>query len=46
VASVAGHKVRPGRAVYSATRHVAFAIGQPEDIDIDEILFRPTAQEY
>jgi NADP-dependent 3-hydroxy acid dehydrogenase YdfG len=107
VASVAGHKVRPGNAVYSATKHavrviseglrqevkpynlrttiispgavatelpgsitepdigqavqeaykmaipadsfaraVAFAIGQPEDIDINEILFRPTAQEY
>ena len=26
-------------------RAVAFAIGQPEDVDINEILFRPTAQE-
>jgi NADP-dependent 3-hydroxy acid dehydrogenase YdfG len=27
-------------------RAVAFAISQPEDVDINEILFRPTAQEY
>jgi NADP-dependent 3-hydroxy acid dehydrogenase YdfG len=108
VSSVAGHKVRPGSTVYSATktavrviseglrqevkaynirttvispgavdtelsasvtetdvaetvkkfyaevaipadsfaRAVAFAIGQPEDIDINEILYRPTRQEY
>lgn len=107
VASVAGHKVRPTSAIYSATKHavralseglrqelkaynirstiispgavatelvdriteddiraaaqpilkmaipadsfarcVAFAISQPEDVDINEILFRPTAQEY
>jgi NADP-dependent 3-hydroxy acid dehydrogenase YdfG len=107
VASVAGHKVRPGSTVYSATKHavrvisegfrqeakpfgirttiispgavatelpgsitepdiaenarrmyqsaipadsfaraVAFAIGQPADVDINEILFRPTTQEY
>jgi NADP-dependent 3-hydroxy acid dehydrogenase YdfG len=108
VSSVAGHKVRPGSTVYSATktavrvlseglrmeakphnirttiispgaveselpdslteadlaknikefyqsvaisadsfaRTVAFAIGQPADVDINEILFRPTAQEY
>jgi NADP-dependent 3-hydroxy acid dehydrogenase YdfG len=108
VASVAGHKVRPGSTVYSATKHavrviseglrqevkpynirttiispglvatelhesvtdpevrkavtenyrktaipadsfarmVAFAIEQPEDVDVNEILFRPTAQEY
>jgi NADP-dependent 3-hydroxy acid dehydrogenase YdfG len=26
-------------------RVVAFAIEQPEDVDINEILFRPTAQE-
>lgn len=107
VSSVAGHKVRPGSAVYAATktavrviseglrqevkpynirttivspgaveselpqsiteadvaagiadfyeryalpaesfaRVVAFAIAQPEDVDINEILFRPTAQE-
>jgi NADP-dependent 3-hydroxy acid dehydrogenase YdfG len=24
---------------------VAFAIAQPEEVDINEILFRPTAQE-
>lgn len=106
VSSVAGHKVRPGGAVYAATKHavlalseglrqevkpynlrttvispgavatelpdsiteadvaanvrkmyevalpagsfaraVAFAISQPEDMDINEILFRPTRQE-
>ena len=106
VSSVAGHKVRPGGAVYSATKHavralseglrqevkpynirttvispgavdtelpnsitepdvaanmrkiyevavpadafaraVAYAMGQPDDIDINEILFRPTKQE-
>jgi NADP-dependent 3-hydroxy acid dehydrogenase YdfG len=108
VASVAGHKVRPGSAVYSATktavrviseglrqevkpwnirttiispgavqselpdsitdettrqsaqqmyarhaigsdafaRAVAYALSEPGDVDINEILFRPTAQEY
>lgn len=107
VSSVAGHKVRPGSAVYAATKHavrviseglrmevkpydirttvispgavvselpesitepdvaeginkfyeavaipadsfarmVAFAMSQPEDVDINEILFRPTKQE-
>lgn len=29
----------------SFARTVAFAIGQPEEVDINEILFRPTAQE-
>jgi NADP-dependent 3-hydroxy acid dehydrogenase YdfG len=29
----------------SFVRAVAFAIGQPEDVDINEILFRPTRQE-
>lgn len=107
VSSVAGHKVRPGSAVYAATKHavralseglrqevkpynirttiispgavdselpnsvtepdvaeavrriyehaipadafaraVVFAISQPDDVDINEILFRPTRQEY
>jgi NADP-dependent 3-hydroxy acid dehydrogenase YdfG len=107
VASVAGHKVGPGGAVYSATKHavrviteglrqevkahnirttiispgavateltstvtdpvvaermrktyevavsadsfaraLVFALSQPEDVDINEILFRPTAQVY
>lgn len=108
VASVAGHKVRPGGVVYSATKHavrviseglrqevkpynirttvispgavvselpesvtepdaaasvrnfyddvaipadsfaraVAFAMEQPDDVDVNEILFRPTRQEY
>jgi NADP-dependent 3-hydroxy acid dehydrogenase YdfG len=108
VSSVAGHKVRPGSSVYSATKHavralseglrqevkpygirttiispgavdtelpdsvteadvsdgvkanyaknaispdsfaraVAYAIGQPDDVDINEILFRPTIQDY
>ncbi len=107
VSSVAGHKVRPGTAVYAATKHavralseglrqevkpynirttvispgavatelpnsvtepdiaenihkfyeeiaipadsfaraVAFAMSQPEDVDVNEILFRPTRQE-
>jgi NADP-dependent 3-hydroxy acid dehydrogenase YdfG len=107
VSSVAGHKVRPGGAVYSATKHavlaiseglrqevkpynirttvispgavatelpksvtepdiaagvqnfydtsaipadsfaraVVFAMSQPDDVDINEILFRPTSQE-
>jgi NADP-dependent 3-hydroxy acid dehydrogenase YdfG len=108
VSSVAGHKVAPGGAVYSATKHavlalseglrqevkpynirttvispgavatelpntvtdpavldrirhlyndiaipansfaraVAFAVSQPEDVDVNEILFRPTRQAY
>jgi NADP-dependent 3-hydroxy acid dehydrogenase YdfG len=108
VSSVAGHKVRAGGTVYSATKHavrviseglrqevkpygirttiispgavdtelpesvkdperapgvrqmydeiaipadsfaraVAFAMSQPEDVDINEILYRPTRQEY
>ena len=27
-------------------RCIAFAIGQPDDIDINEILYRPTRQEF
>ena len=107
VSSVAGHRVRAGTAVYSATKHavrvlteglrqevkpynirttivspgavatelpdsiteddvqagvkafyeiaipadsfaraVAYALSQPDDVDINEILFRPTRQEY
>ena len=108
VSSVAGHKVRPGGTVYSATKHavrviseglrqevkpynirttvispgavdtelpdtitdpdvaaamrkfyddiaipadsfaraVAFAMSQPDDVDVNEILFRPTRQEF
>jgi len=30
----------------SFARTVAFAISQPDDVDINEILFRPTRQEY
>ena len=30
----------------SFARMVAFAISQPDEVDINEILFRPTAQEY
>ena len=30
----------------SFARAVAFAIAQPEEVDINEILFRPTRQEY
>jgi NADP-dependent 3-hydroxy acid dehydrogenase YdfG len=29
----------------SFARIVAFAISQPEDVDVNEILFRPTRQE-
>jgi len=29
----------------SFARVVAFAISQPEDVDINEVLFRPTRQE-
>lgn len=107
VSSVAGHKIRPGTAVYAATKHavralseglrqevkaynirttiispgavdtelpnsisepdvaeavrriyehaipadafaraVSFAVSQPDDVDINEILFRPTRQEF
>lgn len=30
----------------SFARAVAFAISQPEDVDVNEILFRPTLQAY
>ncbi len=30
----------------SFARAVAFAMSQPDDVDVNEILFRPTAQEY
>jgi NADP-dependent 3-hydroxy acid dehydrogenase YdfG len=30
----------------SFARAVAFAIGQPAELDINEILFRPTSQEF
>ncbi|MBP2315419.1 hypothetical protein [Azospirillum soli] len=30
----------------SFARAVAFAMSQPEDVDINEILFRPTSQEF
>jgi len=107
VSSVAGHKIRPGNAVYAATKHavrviseglrmevkpyhirttvispgavdtelvnsvtepdvaesvrriyevaipassfaraVVFALSQPEEVDVNEILFRPTLQEF
>ena len=29
----------------SFARMVAFAVSQPEDVDVNEIVFRPTAQE-
>jgi NADP-dependent 3-hydroxy acid dehydrogenase YdfG len=29
----------------SLARAVAFAIGQPEDVDVNEILYRPARQE-
>jgi NADP-dependent 3-hydroxy acid dehydrogenase YdfG len=30
----------------SFARPVAFAMSQPEDMDVNEILFRPTRQEF
>lgn len=30
----------------SFARAVVYAMSQPEDVDINEILFRPTSQEY
>jgi NADP-dependent 3-hydroxy acid dehydrogenase YdfG len=30
----------------SFARAVAYAIAQPDDVDINEILFRPTRQEF
>jgi NADP-dependent 3-hydroxy acid dehydrogenase YdfG len=30
----------------SFARTVLFAMSQPDDVDINEILYRPTAQEY
>ena len=33
------------RSVPAFVRAVAFAIGQPEEVDVNEILFRPTRQE-
>jgi NADP-dependent 3-hydroxy acid dehydrogenase YdfG len=30
----------------SFARAVVFAMSQPEDVDVNEILFRPTRQEY
>jgi NADP-dependent 3-hydroxy acid dehydrogenase YdfG len=30
----------------SFARAVAFAVSQPEDVDVNEILFRPTRQEF
>jgi NADP-dependent 3-hydroxy acid dehydrogenase YdfG len=30
----------------SFARMVLFAMSQPEDVDVNEILFRPTRQEY
>jgi NADP-dependent 3-hydroxy acid dehydrogenase YdfG len=35
-----------GISASSFARAVAFAISQPEDVDINEILFRPTRQDY
>ena len=35
-----------GASRLPGARALAFAMGQPDDVDINEILFRPTAQEY
>jgi len=43
---VRGLYERVGIPADSFARCVAFAMSQPEDVDINEILFRPTAQEY
>ncbi len=41
------HKFYAGIAIpaESFARAVAFAMSQPEDVDVNEILFRPTRQE-
>src|SRR5262249_51153330 len=31
---------------FTASRAVAFAMTQPEDVDVNEILYRPTRQEF
>ena len=36
---------RNGGAADSFARAVTFAMSQPEDVDVNEILFRPTRQE-
>lgn len=43
---VRGLYERVGIPADSFARCVAFAMSQPADVDINEILFRPTAQEY
>jgi NADP-dependent 3-hydroxy acid dehydrogenase YdfG len=43
---VRGLYAEVGIAADSFARTVAFAISQPDDVDINEILFRPTRQEY
>ena len=37
---------KPAIPATSFARLVAFAISQPDDVDINEIVFRPTRQEY
>jgi NADP-dependent 3-hydroxy acid dehydrogenase YdfG len=34
-----------GISADSFARMAAFAIGQPDDVDVNEIIFRPTAQQ-
>ena len=47
-ASTAAFRVVPAMAVYAGTkvavRAIAFAVEQPGDVDVDEIVVRPTAQ--
>ena len=39
-------EARPACGIGAAfARTVAFAIGQPDDVDLNQILFRPTRQE-
>jgi NADP-dependent 3-hydroxy acid dehydrogenase YdfG len=44
----AAHQMYERHAIGSDSfaRAVAFALSEPEDVDINEILYRPTAQEY
>ena len=36
---------RVGVSPESYARMAAFAVSQPEDVDVNELIFRPTAQE-
>jgi hypothetical protein len=38
--------VAEGGAAKAYARAIAYAIGQPDDVDINEIVLRPTSQEF